>query len=242
MQRIYISPSTQEHNIGVTPFTTEEAEMNKIADLLMPLLDRDGRYEFKRNLPSMTPNQIAQDSNNFKADLHLPIHSNAGGGEGTEVFAYGPGTNSERFAKALYKHIAPLSPGKDRGIKFNKSFYEVGHKVSATSALIELDFHDNAAGAAWIASNHQAIAEALYKSICDYYQYDYRALVVATAVANPVPTPETIKRTIAFESPAKYPAVDPDVYIAVRVRTSLIDELVKGLKDSGFSTKKIDLP
>ena len=197
MQRIYISPSTQEHNLGVTPFTTEEAEMNKIADLLMPLLDRDGRYEFKRNLPSMTPNQIAQDSNNFKADIHIPIHSNAGGGkgEGTEVYAYAPGTNSERLAKCLYNQVAPLSPGKDRGVKFNKALYEVGDHVKATSALIELGFHDNATDAQWLHSNHQQIAEAMYRGICDFYAYDYRSLVIAPVVVAPV-VPDVMYRII----------------------------------------------
>ena len=136
MQRIYISSSTQKHNTGVTPFTTEEAEMNKIADLLMPLLFRDGRFVTARNTPSMNIYQAAKQSNDFKADIHVAIHSNAGGGVGTEVFAYGPKTNSERFAKALYDQIAPLSPGRDRGVKFNKGLYEIGDWVNATSAPV----------------------------------------------------------------------------------------------------------
>ena len=176
MPRIYVSPSTQESNIGVGSFGSEEAQMNRITDLLIPLLQGDGRFVTLRNSPSMSIYQIAIDSNNFKADLHISIHSNAGGGTGTEVFAYGPGTNSERLAKALYNQIAPLSPGADRGVKFNPGLYEVGDRVYGTSALIELDFHDNVAGAAWIASSHQDIAKALYKGICDYYGYDYRSM------------------------------------------------------------------
>ena len=173
MPRIYLSPSTQEHNAGVTPFTTEEAEMNKIADLLMPLLDRDGRYEFKRNLPSMNPYQCAKDSNGFGADIHVAIHSNAGGGVGTEVMTYGPNTNSERLGRALYNQIAPLSPGVDRGVKYNPNLIEVGNHVNATSALIEIAFHDNQADATWIVTSHQSIANGLYKGICDYYGYEY---------------------------------------------------------------------
>ena len=227
MQRIYISPSTQEHNIGVTPFMTEEAEMNKIADLLMPLLDRDGRYEFKRNLPVMDVYQIARDSNKFNADIHLAIHSNAGGGEGTEAYAYGPGTNSERLSRCLYNQIAPLSPEKDRGIKFNKSFCEMGDWVNATSALIELDFHDNAAGAAWIATSHQAIANGLYHGICDYYGYDYPALVVEPPTEAPV---------------APVAKIHPnDIYLSVRVLDHLADQAIKDINKLGFAAQRLEL-
>ena len=174
MPRVYISPSTQEHNIGLPPFPNEEFQMNKIADILITLLIQDGRFVIKCNDSSMDDvYSIAQDSNNFKADVHVAIHSNAGGGEGTEVYAYGPGTNSERFAKCLYKHIAPLSPGADRGIKYNPKLIEVGSSVKATSALIELAFHDNLADAKWIATNHEVIALGLYKGLCDYYGYEY---------------------------------------------------------------------
>ena len=203
MPRVYISPSTQDRNIGVGSFGSEESQMNKIADLLMPLLTKDGRFATLRNSPSMEVEQIAADSNKFKADIHIPIHSNAGGGEGTEVYAYGPGTNSERLAKALYNQIAPLSPGKDRGVKYKKSLIEVGDLVNATSALIELDFHDNASGAVWIASNHKAIAEALYKGICDYYGYDYRALVVVPPVSRSEPTDKIAQAIALFEQGIK---------------------------------------
>lgn len=174
MPRIYISPSTQENNRGVSPFGTEEAEMNKITDILMSLLAQDNRFAVKRNSPAMTPYQCAADSNAFKADIHVAIHSNAGGGEGTEVFAYGPGTGSEKLAKALYNRIAPLSPGNDRGVKFKPEFVEVGDLVKATSCLIELGFHDNYEDAAWLVGSRDVIAKALYEGICDYFGYEYQ--------------------------------------------------------------------
>ena len=222
MPRIYISPSTQEANKGIAPYMTEEVEMNKIADLLMPLLFRDGRFITARNTPDMTIYQAAKDSNKFKADIHVAIHSNAGGGEGTEVYAYGPNTNSERLSKCLYKQVAHLSPGADRGIKYNPRFVEVGDMVGATSSLIELGFHDNAKEAEWIVNNYTTIANALYKGICNYYSYDYRALVIAPVVAAPV-------------------IEDKDIYLSVRVRTSKSDALVKQIISMGYATKKMDL-
>jgi len=188
MPRIYISPSTQEHNIGVSPFSTEETEMSVIADILMQLLGDDGRFELKRNSPSMTPHQCAYDSNAFKSDIHVAIHSNAGGGEGTEVYAYGAGSNSDKLAKSLYSKIAPLSPGKDRGVKYDKSLIEVGNTVKATSCLIELAFHDNKADATWIVNNAPQIAQALYVGLCDYFGYSSKGLSVTPHVSRSVPS------------------------------------------------------
>jgi len=244
MPRIYVSPSTQERNAGISPFSVEEVEMNKIANILIALLNKDSRFVIKRNNPSWNINQIAADSDSFKADLHLAIHSNAGGGEGTEVYAYGPNTNSERFAQHLYKQIAPLSPGKDRGVKFNKALYEVGDHVDATSALIELGFHDNSCDAKWLATNQIQIAEALYKAICDYFAYDYRALVVAVPVVAKVEAVKEITivhRTVSFDSPDSYPVDDFDVNIVMRIRNSLADSMSKGLMDAGISNGIVKL-
>ena len=204
MPKIYISPSSQSGNKGLPPFSNEAREMNQIADLLIPLLVKDGRYSGARNNPAMNVDQMAKDSNTFKADIHVAIHSNAGGGQGTEVWAYGPGTNSERLAKCLYNRIAPLSPGADRGVKYNKGLVEVGDAVNATSALIELAFHDNQADATWLAYNHEMIADRLYRGICDYYGYDYKAVIVAPVVEAPAaPTGDKVAQAIALMEQAK---------------------------------------
>lgn len=221
MPRIYISPSSQEHNKGIGSFGTEEGEMNKIADVLIPLLVNDGRFEVKRNTPDMDVNQMAQASNQFKADLHIPIHSNAGGGAGTEVYAYGPNTRSERLAQALYKQVAPLSPGADRGVKYRRSLVEVGDCVSATSALIELGFHDNVLDATWIMESTAAIAKAIYQGICDFYSYDYRTLGVCI--------------------PAAVPIIDRDIYLSVRVLQSKSDELLAQITAMGYACNALTL-
>jgi len=221
MPRIYVSPSSQENNKGIGLFGTEEATMNKIADALIPLLANDGRFEVRRNTPDMNVSEMAVESNNFKADIHVAIHSNAGGGEGTEVYAYGSDTNSEHLAQALYKQVAPLSPGADRGVKYNPALLEVGNSVHATSALIEVGFHDNALDSDWIVQSTSFIAGALYRGICDYYGYDYRAL------AGVVPT--------------VVPAEDRDIYLSVRVLQSKAEGLVKQIQAMGYACKVLPL-
>ena len=226
MPRVYISPSTQENNRGVGPFTNEEKEMNAIADHLMRLLNNDGRFEFRRNSPFMNIYQCAKDSNDFKADIHVAIHSNAGGGEGTEVWAYGVGTNSERLSKFLYEHVAPLSPGKDRGVKFNPKFLEIGNQVNASSALIEVGFHDNKADATWIVNNHSAIAQAIYRGICDYFKYNYPILTVEPPIMPPVTSKQI---------------ADDDIYLSVRVREHKADQLIKDIKKMGYACERLTL-
>jgi len=217
MPKIYISPSSQYANEGLAPFTTEGAEMSLVASAVMLLLAVDGRFLAKCSTPEMTDvYEKARDSNEFGAEVHVAIHSNAGGGEGTEVYAYGAETNSERLAIELYTKIAPLSPGVDRGVKYDTHLIEVGDCVKATSALIELGFHDNALDAAWIADCIQEIATGLYQGICDYFDYDYRDNAVA-------------------------PIVDHDIYLSVRVRQTKSDDLIKRIIGMGYACKALDL-
>ena len=217
MPKVYISPSSQYANEGLAPFTTEGAEMSIVASALMQFLLFDGRFTAKCSTPDMTDvYEKARDSNDFGADIHVAIHSNAGGGEGTEVYAYCAKSNSERLALALYSLISPFSPGEDRGVKYNPKLIEVGDCVHATSALIELGFHDNAQDATWLATCTAQIANVLYRGICEYYSYDYRDNISA--------------------SPA-----DHDIYLSVRVLASKSDALVKAIHDMGFAVKVLEL-
>jgi len=182
----------------------------------MQLIVNDGRLLVKLSPPEMTDCYAkAKESNEFGADIHVAIHSNAGGGEGTEVFAYGAKT--KRLATALYAQIAPLSPGEDRGVKFNPSLIEVGDCVKATSALIELGFHDNAADAQWLATDIPQIAQVLYHGLCDYFGYEYRDQVNG-------PSP-----------------VDKDIYLSVRVLQSKAAGAITNINALGFAAKVLDL-
>ncbi len=184
MPKVYVSPSTQDHNLGVGGYGTEEQEMNRIADFVCAGLTRHG-ISWRRNNPSMDLTQIGSDSNAYHPDIHVAIHSNAGGGQGTEAWAYGPGTNAERLAKAIYPYVSALSPGADRGIKFKNTFYETGNSIQATSCIVEVGFHDNATDAADIQSRPQAYGEAFVHGICDYFGIKYDG-------GQPIPAPQPV--------------------------------------------------
>jgi N-acetylmuramoyl-L-alanine amidase len=162
--KVYLSPSNQEKNIGAGKYGTEEKRMNEIADAIEPDLLRYG-FHIKRNKPEMTLTEIVRDSNEWKPDIHVAIHSNAGGGKGTEVLYYSD--EGYKLAKCIYDELATLTPWPDRGIKRRPDLYELKHTI-APACIVEVAFHDDPEQAAWIMEHKEDIARAISKGICKY--------------------------------------------------------------------------
>jgi N-acetylmuramoyl-L-alanine amidase len=179
--KIYISPSTQENNIGAGSYGTEEARMNQLADILCELLAYNG-FEVRRNRPEMTLSQVVSDSDAWKPDIHVALHSNATGGKptarGCVVFGYlidGRVTNSERLSKFIYDELSNVTPTSDRGVKDGEAerFAEIV-KVDATSTLIEHFFHDNIDDVLFFLSHMYDFAVADLRGICKYFNIECR--------------------------------------------------------------------
>lgn len=166
MKSIYLSPSTQENNVGAGSYGTEERRMNEIMDLIENQLR--GKYILYRNRPEMSLQQVVADSNAKNPDLHFALHSNAGGGLGTECWICARGGKAEKFANLLYKKVGALTPTKDRGVKVSTSLTEV-NKTKAPAVILEIDFHDNAQAAQWIVDNKAAVADACVQAIMEFF-------------------------------------------------------------------------
>lgn len=174
---IYLSPSTQEKNVGVGSYGTEEARMNQIADMTERILKQYGITVY-RNKPEMSLTQVVADSNCKNTDIHFAIHSNAGGAgkaRGCEVYCHRFGGNGEKLARCVYSMLEPLTPSNDRGVKEGYSHFGQGKplyelaKTSAPAALVEVAFHDNSEDAEWITSNIESIGTALAKGVLKYF-------------------------------------------------------------------------
>lgn len=178
MKTVYISPSTQEHNIGYGEYGTEEKRMNEVADVTQQVLERHGITVY-RNKPEWTLAQVVADSNSKKPDIHFAIHSNAGGGRGCEVYCHRFGGSGERLARAVYEELLPLTPAGDRGVKEGYNFYGPGKhmyelaKTDAPAVLVEIAFHDNSSDAQWIMSHIAEIGTALARGILKYFGIPY---------------------------------------------------------------------
>lgn len=166
MKSIYLSPSTQEGNVGAGSYGTEEQRMNEIMDLIENQLR--GKYILYRNRPEMSLTQVVADSNAKNPDLHFALHSNAGGGLGTECWICAKGGQAEKFANLLYKKVAPLTPTADRGVKVSTSLYEV-NRTKAPAVILEIDFHDAPQAAQWIVDNKTAVADACVQAIMEFF-------------------------------------------------------------------------
>lgn len=180
MPSVYVSPSSQEHNAYVTG-GTEEQWMNKIADKVIPLLNYNGITTCRNNI-TMDLKAIIIDSNAKNCDVHLAIHSNAGGSRGCEVFVYkqsGIVTNSERLGQYVYNEISAITPTSDRGVKDGKAS-KLGEiiNIKATSILIEVDFHDNKDGSIWIQNNIDNLAKEIVKGVCKYFNIKFKDIEV----------------------------------------------------------------
>lgn len=177
---VYLSPSTQENNIGVSDYGTEETRMQSVCDVVQEHLLRHGITVF-RNRPEMTLSQVVADSNRKDPTIHFAIHSNANTGisRGCEVYCHRFGGEGERLARLVYAELEPLTPTKDRGVKEGlnhfgqgKPLYELA-KTTAPAALVEIAFHDNPDDAKWILANIEPIGIALAKGILNYFSVPF---------------------------------------------------------------------
>jgi N-acetylmuramoyl-L-alanine amidase len=176
---VYLSPSTQENNKGVGGYGTEQKRMNQIGDVVERFLKAHG-IKVYRNKPSMSLSQVVKDSNSKKPNIHFAIHSNAGGGRGSEVFCYKYGVSGEKLARKVYSRISAITPTSDRGVKQGYNYYGIGKHMyevtytTAPAALVEVAFHDSASDAKWIINNIEKIGIALARGVLDYFGIVYK--------------------------------------------------------------------
>lgn len=183
--KVYVSPSTQDWNKGVGDYGTEEQRMNQLADLVVPLLRVNG-FEVFRNKPEMNLNQVVADSNSkvTSKDIHLALHSNAGGGKGTEIYYYSSSEAGKALAVSIYNEVAPLTPNVDRGVKTGDGLLEI-NSTKAVAVLLETVFHDNYQESQWLMQHMESMAKAIVNGVCRYANKPFKTGIEVTAVKPP---------------------------------------------------------
>ena len=171
MKKIYISPSDQTGNLYAVGDTNEAVQCRKIAAALVTALVRCG-FAAMTNMEEDMYGRVRQ-SNEWGADLHLCVHTNAHDGtvKGTRLFCYEPDGEGYRACRAVMDALAPITPGESDSITI-WHFYEV-RCANAPTVYLEVAFHDHPEEAAWIIANTQAVAEAVCHGICTHYSVDY---------------------------------------------------------------------
>lgn len=161
--KVYLSPSDQWSNKTVTG-TTEAEQCGKIARSVATILNKRGNITLVGdNTKEKTYRNRVVESNKFGSDLHICIHTNAGGGQGTLVLC-SEKSKDNKYVKSIYESVAKLTPSKDKGIQVRSDLYEI-NATKAVCVYIEVDFHDNIESQKWIERNMDNIAKAIADGI-----------------------------------------------------------------------------
>lgn len=164
MAKVYLSPSSQWNNKYAYGNYTEAEICGKIAEATREELIRNG-YDTRVGSNKSTISQRISESNNWGADLHIPIHTNAGGGDGTLVMCY-TGRENNKYVQSIYRNLANLTPTKDDGIRVRTDLSEIT-KTECVCVYVECEYHDNNTLAKWIVENIPQIAKAVAKGVCE---------------------------------------------------------------------------
>ena len=172
-KKIYLSPSSQPANTYTVGNTNEQEQCRKIAAVARDALIRCG-FEVKAGLEGTMYTRV-RESNNWGADAHIPIHTNAHNGKtaGFRAFYYKANGDGHKLCKAIMDAVAPLTPGTSDGLS-KQDLYELNNS-SAPCAYLELGFHDNAAEAQYIIDHTQELGEAICEGVCKHYGVKYVA-------------------------------------------------------------------
>lgn len=170
-KKLYFSPSSQPENKYAYGNTNEQEQCNKIALECVKIAKRCG-FEAKTNTNSDMYKRTAE-SNCWKADIHVPIHTNALNGkvQGTRLFCVNFNGEGYKVCEEVMKTLASITPGKSDSIT-SATFYEITD-TNAPCCYIEVAFHDNVTEAKWIISHTKEIAEAIVEGVCNYYGVKY---------------------------------------------------------------------
>lgn len=164
--KIYLSPSNQVNNPYSYGGTNEAVQCRKIAAACKTALERCG-FEVKTNYSDgeNAMYERVRESNAWGADMHICIHTNAGGGKGCVVFVSKRTAERMKYAQPVFDELDKITPYRSvYGIR-ETQFYEI-RNTSAMCLYCECEFHDNAALARWITENTTAIGEAICRGIC----------------------------------------------------------------------------
>lgn len=178
MPRVYLSPSLQEYNLYVNGGTEEEIT-NLIADAMEPYLLASG-IEFTRNRPEMSLGEAIAASNEGNYDLHFAIHSNAapeslaGKLQGVDAYYFYNSPYGREMADIVTENMKQVYPDGEKVLSVATATLRELRRTNAPAVLVEVGYHDNIEDAQWIKENIDQIAQALAKSIADYFGVPFR--------------------------------------------------------------------
>ena len=204
-KKIYISPSNQVANVYATGNTNEKVQCHKIAKACYNFLKEQG-FDVMCTYDDDMYTRV-RESNEFGADIHLPIHTNAYNGKitgGSQIYMLKLNGEHKKAGQSVLNRLAPITVGTSHEkLVANNTFYEI-NQAKGMTLYIEAEFHDTVEGSNCIINNTTAIGEAIAKGICDYYGVEIKT-PVKTETTTPATT-SSIKKgdLVSIQKGAKY--------------------------------------
>jgi N-acetylmuramoyl-L-alanine amidase len=118
--------------------------------------------------------QEVKEANSSGADLAVSFHTNAGGGDGFEVFYHSSNTKGKTLAALCEKHVKSLGQNS-RGLKTGDGLYFIKH-TSMTAVLVESFFVDNSTDKTIgdTVAEQKAFGKAYAKAVLEYLGITYQ--------------------------------------------------------------------
>lgn len=177
--KIYLSPSNQDCNKYIIGNTNEMEVCYKIATATGKYLERNG-LEVKIAKKGQSNETSIKESNSWGADLHIPIHTNAGGGRGCLAILYSYDSENVALAEPILNAVKDVIPSKTSNGYF--TYADIMGNASAklkelsetlaVACYLECEFHDNKEYAQWLIDNTDILGKAICKGVLDYYEKD----------------------------------------------------------------------
>ena len=139
--------------------------------------------------------QEVAEANASGADIAFSIHTNAGGGDGSESFYYAGNANGKRLAELCEKHTKALGQNS-RGVKTNNLMFT--RETKMTAVLVECAFIDKATDITIVdtVAEQNAFGVAYAKAILEYFGITYKSATSTVTTGSAKSTSTTTNGTI----------------------------------------------
>ena len=240
-KKIYLSPSNQSGNKYAYGNTNEMEQCNRIADAAKEALERCG-FIVKKAPKGQDMNKSISESNSWGADLHMPIHTNAGGGAGTMCMVYKKASENLKFANPIYAAVQAVTPGKTNyGVREYPDLSELCN-TNAIAVYTEVDFHDNKDIAKWLIENVKMVGEAFAKGVCQAYGVTYKAPGTTITTTNKTSTEKLSDKDKFLNQARSYIGKNGEYVCKTKLGMSYVDDwccyaVSAIMKDCGFIPK-----
>lgn len=189
---IYLSPSN--HGVGQNKCLQkncyEDKHTRPIANVCASYLTKSG-FNVVVAKVTQTMQQRCTEANKKKADLYVPIHTNASSSKTARYVEFMTIRTNGKYRTAFDK-IAPYFDNVyDGKVKHTQrtNLYEI-NVPNALSFYCELGFHTNEIDVSQYIHNPEIFGAALAKGICNYFGVPFKGGEVPTPV--PTPTPKDV--------------------------------------------------